>query len=71
LDSRVPAITLVFYLLLPDFHQIALHHPQKEIKKENKTLLIIECTLPQRKADVSAAMMLLIAIKVATSPTVQ
>jgi hypothetical protein len=28
-------------------------------------------TLPQRKADVSAAIMLVIAIKVATSPTVQ
>jgi hypothetical protein len=30
-----------------------------------------EHTLPQRKADVSAAIMLLIDIKVATSPTVQ
>jgi hypothetical protein len=30
-----------------------------------------EHTLPQRKADVSAAIMLVIDIKVATSPTVQ
>jgi hypothetical protein len=30
-----------------------------------------ERTLPHRKADVSAAIMLVIAIKVATSPTVQ
>jgi hypothetical protein len=44
---------------------------QLNSKKKNKLLLIEECTLPQRKADVSAAMMLLIAIKVATSPTVQ
>jgi len=40
------------------------------IKRKEKDI-IKEHTLPQRKADVSAAMMLLIAIKVATSPTVQ
>jgi hypothetical protein len=47
------------------------HTNKEERKEERKKLAIMEHTLPQRKADVSAAMMLLIDIKVATSPTVQ
>jgi hypothetical protein len=54
-----------------DETQTTTHTNQEERTGERKPLVIKEHTLPQRKADVSAAMMLLIDIKVATSPTVQ
>jgi hypothetical protein len=54
-----------------DETQTRVTQTKKKGRKNEKKLAIMEHTLPQRKADVSAAMMLLIDIKVATSPTVQ